>query len=143
MSASPSFLDLPYRARLKIYKHFGLTRDCPIQLGNETEEFKMPRAPCRRSLLIQRPLDLPLRGAVQRFEGCSCPRIPTNLLLVSKVVSDEALAVLIGRNSFILRARSGSDLQILETMKHSSLAAMTSLFLRLSPWPCRCGDEHV
>jgi len=147
MPSTLSFLDLPIEARLKVYSYAGLIRHCPIDLA----------APRRSTLLLDNSMTGPYGNFIphncwlfdeghDRFEGgnshrhplnCFCPDLPTALLLVS----EEAISILVGRNKFILRAHTGPDLTLLQTMNLRALAAMTSLLVRLNCWPCPRGHN--
>jgi len=159
------FLDLPLPIREEIYSLCGLLRECPIDI---TPRQPLPGPP--ESLKIQEdswenPIDrqtlLPgppypkleydscfykerIRGEASFYGNtldCRSPRIPTELLLVSKRFSEDVTKTLYGKNQFVLRAEKATDFTPLLKMNASSLAAMTSLLVRLNSWPCRYGHE--
>lgn len=144
MATPRSFLDLPYSVRLQVYEYSGLVQHCAIDLGPGIKNQPLHEIGCtlrrRQSFHL---LQLRLAGASRGYTtGCD-RNISINLLLVSKAVSDEAHTILFGRNTFLVQADSGEGLRVLQAMRPTSLAAIKCLMLRLSPYPCKCGEEHI
>lgn len=147
MPTCPSFLDLPFQARLNIYAYSGLLRPCPIDIGS-TVAVSPDGSPSEPRCWLY-----PDSDSVRRFHGrsnhngfihglgCVCPGIPTALLRVSRAIYAEAISVFASRNKFLLRAHTGPDLILLQTMSGDILSAMTSLLVRLNSWPCRRGHS--
>lgn len=158
MPASLSFLDLPFPVRLKIYAYSRLLRECPIDLGSRKRSTVASFAAWKEKEEDEENAWSPAgvcwlfpdgsNRARRRSHGlsahedpldCYCLSLPTALLVVSRAVYAEAISILVGRNKFILRAHTGSDLTPLQTMSNTALSAMTSLLVRLNCWPCPRG----
>ncbi|KAF8179952.1 hypothetical protein K438DRAFT_1842386 [Mycena galopus ATCC 62051] len=144
---TPTFLDLPFKARLKIYIFAGLVRACPIDLSVPPGP-REPRPSWEDCYYEQR-----LSGFLSTYdygntrEGyystCICPRLPLELLRVSHEVHVEARQVLASKNRFVLRARTSDDLAPLVAVPPAVLSDMTFLLVRLNVWPCPLGHDDM
>lgn len=143
-----TFLNLPEGARRSIYAMAGLSRPCPIDLlARDPRSDNRPRGsrscnPCwylkrRRGGWGTRDPEDPM---------CACPRLPLELLRVSRRIGDEALDVLVSTNRFVVRARAGRPEMLAPLAVHipeAHLARMTSLVVRLNCWPCPWGHDET
>jgi len=144
--ASHTFLELPELVREKIYYLSGLIRSCPVDLTpSQASSIPLPgrgdrgaRRVCYYQL--RKKGDNTLGGC---YRDCVCPKLPTELLLLSKAVYKDASAALYGKNKFVLRAHTASHLNALKNMPPQAIAAMTSLLIRLNCWPCPWGHDEV
>ena len=137
-----TFLDLPFKVRCKIYFFCGLIRECPIHLTTE-----YARGPGYGALGSQTCFYLERKQGISTLWGahtgfsCSCERLPTALLLVSKAIREEVFATLCGQNYFVLRAHTKDDLMPLLDIRVEDLPFIDSLLIRLNCWPCPWGHE--
>ena len=143
-----TFLDLPDEARRSIYALAGLSRPCPIDLlARQPRSDTQPRASGSRSPCWQLKRLAGLWGPREPGEPlCACPRLPLELLRVSRRVSDEALDVLLRTNRSVLRARAGRPEMLAPLAAHipeAHLDRMTSLVVRLNCWPCPWGHDEI
>lgn len=72
---------------------------------------------------------------------CCCPRLPSQLLLVSKAVYKETSEILYSQNKFAARGHIGADLTPLLSMSSKDLGNIKSLLVRLNCFPCLWGHE--
>lgn len=143
-----TFLDLPDEARRSIYAMTGLSRPCPIDLlARDPRSANRPQGsgPCNPCWYLRRRRG----GWGEHSPGaplCACPRLPLELLRVSRRVGDEALDVLVSTNRFIVRARAGRPEMLAPLafrIPEAHLARMTSLVVRLNCWPCPWGHDET
>lgn len=143
-----TFLDLPEEARRSIYAMAGLSRPCPIDLlaRDPRSDTRPPGSgSCNPCWYLRRR-----RGGWGECRPgtplCACPRLPLELLRVSRRVGDEALNVLMRTNRFIVRARAGCAEMLAPLAVHipeAHLARITSLVVRLNCWPCPWGHDET
>lgn len=74
---------------------------------------------------------------------CLCPRLPTQLLSVSRGLYKVTFPVLYSGNKLVLRALSPNDLGLLLSLNNHVLSTMEYLLVRLNFWPCVRGHEAV
>ncbi|OCL02272.1 hypothetical protein AOQ84DRAFT_423770 [Glonium stellatum] len=148
-----SFLDLPFSTRKLVYEHAGLVRDCPIDLNWEklkfVEEFKYWYSSCEPTECYHRPTRF--TGDILGEEDghiwtpdddeedgyvCICETLPTNLLLVSKAISEEVHSILYSENKFRICRSNPRGLTWLKKLGPKALASLTSLSIRLNM--CQC-----
>ncbi len=140
MARPLSFLDLPAGVRKRIYADAGLVRPCYIDLrpGKGARD-----PPLASSICFYRQKRSGITHLGRTEPDCYCPRLPTELLLVSKAVHDEVLDLLYSQNKFLFRGHNCSDLTPLRRISARALAAMTSLLIRLNCWPCFNGHNDI
>jgi len=152
MSSALSFLDLPYNVRLKIYGYSGLIRPCPIELnipdgddpklyGDSWEEVNI-NWECLY-IIHKRGCDRGRGSGGPNHPDCSCSKLPTQLLYVSRGFYEDSFLVLYSSNKFVLRAQSSEDLGLLMRLNSHVLATMNSLLIRLNSWPCLRGHDDA
>ena len=145
--SGPSFLDLPYNIRHRVYVLAGLLRSCPIDLNREGEgrahpDEEMPTLQNSRGRCY---------NPSERFRSykwdeddidCVCRPLPIQLLYVSRAISKEVSRVLYSENNFkICRNRHGGFLP-LHRMAGSTLESITSLSIRLHACSCCTSRKH-
>lgn len=140
----PSFFDLPYDIRHRVYVLAGLVRSCPIDLNREGERKTNTGM---KELRIHGPSGQ-CYNPHERFIGsgckwdeddndCGCGRLPIQLLYVSRAISKECSRILYSENKFkICRSRYGGFLPLYH-MTGSTLDSITSLSIRLNICACR------
>ena len=103
---SSCFLELPPDVRAVIYRFAGLTRECPIDLATEGHRHKhLKRA--QKSLATPWQMQCHYKmfkghQTPSMFVECFCSPLPYQLLLVCRVVYNEALSILYSENAFKL-----------------------------------------
>jgi hypothetical protein len=144
----PSFLDLPYDVRHRVYVLAGLVRTCPIDLNREGEA--RDNADEENSTVLSRlhcykPNARFLSASYIWYEydiDCLCRPLPIGLLYVSRAISKECCRVLYSENEFkICRSRHGGFLPLLR-MAGSTLRTINSLSIRLNTCSCRPRRGH-
>lgn len=142
------FFDLPYNIRRQIYLLVDLVRDCPIDLNslktnNEEAEDALDPKPensphepinyCfdRKYFCYQRHSDH------YRSDCDECEPLSLHLLYVSRAFNAEASHIMYSQNSFkVLHGKPGGFSRLLR-LGPQSLAALTSLSVRLNIcWSC-------
>jgi hypothetical protein len=145
----PSFLDLPYSVRHRVYVLAWLVRSCPIDLNREGERKLNPDETLPSSLAIRgkcyylnrKFLNLPSKWYEDDVD-CVCPPLPIQLLYVSRTISKECSHILYRENKFkICRSRHGGFLP-LHYMAGPTLESITSLSIRLNACLCRPKHKH-
>ena len=131
MSRTLSFLDLPVHVRTNIYSLCGFVRSCPIDLSREgTRKDALARRP-RYLLDPQRRCSYFLRqqsgdeGNLESFD-CFCPFLTLPLLYTCRVVHDDIIPILYGKNRFMIW-RPFSQLGPLTRLSSAALVSMTCL----------------
>lgn len=158
-NSRPSFLSLPYSIRREIYILAGLSRFCPFAIITEQEASSRATPPQHQHQWPPPPPGIQRRswrdciypklafghsGRVSDSEpGCYCPKIPKQLLLVSKAVYNDTCDILYGENSFIVRAHEAKALNILKSLSIHAIHVMRYLMVRLNCWPCRRGHHRA
>lgn len=147
--SGPSFLDLPYDIRHRVYVRAGLVRSCPIDLNREGEgksnsddqmfALQDSRGRCYSS--NQRFLSRSSKWNEDDID-CVCQPLPIQLLYVSRAISKECSRVLYSENNFkICRSRYGGFLPLYH-MTGLTLNTITSLSIRLNACSCRPRRQH-
>lgn len=138
-----SFLDVPLAVRYRIYKYLALVRPCPIELNrpygyyqHTTDLFDRTQREC---LYTRRKSGGDMSLSTGRPD-CICPKLPLQLLLVSRAVYQEVFFVFYSLNKFVIRLHDASGFEYLHLGQHI-LSTMASLLIRLNCWPCPRGHE--
>jgi len=143
-----TFLDLPSEARRSIYALAGLSRSCPIDLlareprSNNRARGSGSSGPCWQ--VMRRDGHWSACPGGGEFPTCACPRLPLELLRVSRRVGDEALGVLLRTNRFVVCACAARPDMLAPLAAHipeAHLARMARLVVRLNYWPCPWGHD--
>ncbi|EPE33218.1 hypothetical protein GLAREA_06230 [Glarea lozoyensis ATCC 20868] len=157
--SSASFLDMPENIRLRIYTYAGLIRLCPIELNvpegycfrDYDSSWGTDRSTEERCLYVIRLrggdrsiVPLPRHLAQAHSEpDCLCPRLPIQLLYVSRRSYEDVFPVFYSRNKFIMRYKSADDLPIFLNLNHHILSTVKDLLVRFNSWPCARGHPHI
>ncbi|KAH8593920.1 hypothetical protein B0O99DRAFT_626434 [Bisporella sp. PMI_857] len=143
-----SFLDLPLNVRHRIYAFSVLIRSCPIELSRPHGYNRPARASAYGFTSTQRQCLYTWRksGGDMSLEmdrpDCVCPKLPLQLLLVSRAVYQEVFSAFYSRNKFLIRLHNTGDFESLH-LSQKILNTMTSLLIRLNSWPCPRGHEEA
>jgi hypothetical protein len=145
MSRSISFLDLPLLVRLKIYSYSGWLRPCPIELVPvETQPVAPGSYPAEQPDCLYRQRKAGHeRSRNSSQPDCICPKLPTQLLFVSRAIHADAFLVFHSQNKFVLRAHAANNLTRLRELNIRALSMINSLLIRLKCWPCLRGHEET
>lgn len=137
---APSFLDLPYQIRYRIYVLVGLVRFCPISFNQEG-----PRARYYLSKDNQSS-DYTCFFESRKFMGrlyerdcrpaCHCPPLPFSLLYISCAISKEVSHILYSENSFTIGRSDSWGLKPLRNLNVSALSCLRVLTVRLNHCEC-------
>ncbi|KAI9791630.1 MAG: hypothetical protein M1816_003716 [Peltula sp. TS41687] len=146
MAAPPSgraFLDLPYAVRYRIYALAGLVRFCPIDLNLEGANKMRPIGPttCRcHYYKIRFDCHQDDAFGYLRDEDVILnyvyPRLPYELLYVSRAVHDEVQSIFYSENKFRISRSNQWRLKPLGNLSPEALASLTSLTVRLNNYEC-------
>jgi hypothetical protein len=74
---------------------------------------------------------------------CVCPRLPIQLLYVSRGYYEDSFSVLYSRNRFVLRCRNAEDLGVALKLNNHILSIIHKLMVRLNHWPCVRGHLQL
>ena len=137
-----AFLDLPLSIRMNIYTLAGLTIPCPIDFSLESQRLQeiralndccLPRS--KHSIFCayirhRRDPAVPRPSRERRRFLCYGPRLPLELLLVSKDIHLETSSLFYGSNKFKLTVRDPSDLYLLQKMSLHTISTLRSIHIR-------------
>ena len=146
---APSFLDLPYQIRHRIYLLVGLVRFCPIDLNQEGPRVRHYLRNGDEYLnYISRYLcyfeSRKFKGKDWRIEtrpDCHCPPLPFSLLYICHAISEEVSRVLYSENSFIICRSDSWGLKPLRNLNSSALSCLRVLSVRLNKCDCLFQEE--
>ena len=136
MAESPSFLGLPLKVRAKIYRLAWLTRPCPINLIAEgvrkRHNASIVADAESQPYTIFCTYGYNFSPLSKLYNRCFCPRLPIQLLRVSRQVYSEAVQVLYGENVLCLSYSFLGGFTVLQNLSANAWSSMTSLSIQAS-----------
>lgn len=150
-------MDLPLKARHRVYAYLRLFRLCPIEL-NRPEVYNSPYEPSSSSSPGWRLLSItPMKclyiarkthsnsnqSMPPEIPDCQCPKLPLlGLLLVSRAFYHDVFNAFYSRNYFVIRIHDARGYESFHVGQHIQ-STLTSLLVRLNSWPCPRGHEET